>query len=102
MLEDIASLMNRAERLAELVADLCQRGEPVDNEVAGLTAALSGVVSHLPNGVPPELHPRWQLLAERVADATTAAEARASTLATELEQQARHGRIRRAYIRPPT
>ena len=102
MLEDVVSLMTRAERLAELVADLCRRGESVDNELVGLTAAVSGVVSHMPTGVPPELHRRWQLLAARVADATTAAEARTNTLATELEQHARHGRIRRAYVRPST
>ena len=102
MLEDVVSLMSRAERLAELVADLCRRGEPVDNELAGLTVAVSGVVSHMPTGVPPELHRRWQLLAARVADATTAAEARTNTLAAELEQHARQNRVRRAYVRPPT
>lgn len=102
MLEDVVSLMTRAERLADLVADLCRRGEPVDNELVGLTTVVSAVVSRMSDGVPPELHRRWQRLTERLAVATTAAEVRTGTLAAELEQQARHDRIRRAYVRPPT
>lgn len=101
MLEDVVSLMTLAERSAVCVADLCRRGEPVDNDLDGLTRAVADVTARCPNGIPPELHRRWLALCERVSEATAAAEARRQLLAAELEQQARRHRVRRAYVRPP-
>lgn len=101
MLDDLVSLLTAAERTADRIADLCRRGEAVDNELVGLTAAVSGVMARLPDGVPPELHPRWLALTERVAAATALAERRQHELSAELEGQARFERLRRAYVRPP-
>jgi hypothetical protein len=101
VLDDVVSLMTTAERTADRIADLCRRGEAVDNELVGLTAAVSGVVAQLPDGVPPDLHLRWLALSERVAAATASAERRQDELSAELEGQARFDRIRRAYVRPP-
>lgn len=101
MLEDVVSLMNTAERLADRVTDLCRRGEPVDNDLDGLTAAVAGVAARCPGGLPPELHRRWLALGERVASATALAETRRQQLADELENESRQHRLRRAYGRPP-
>ncbi len=101
MLEHVVSLLATAERSADRIADLCRRGEPVDNAVAELSAAVSAVAAVCPNGIPPELHRRWLSLSECVAAATHAAEARTHDLAAELEHTARHDRVRRAYLRPP-
>ena len=101
MLEHVVSLLAAAERSADRIADLCRGGEPVDNAVAELTAAVSAVSAGCPNGIPTELHCRWLSLSERVSAATRAAEARTSDLAAELEHTARHDRVRRAYLRPP-
>ena len=102
MLEEVVNLMTDAERLADRVADLCRRGETVDNELVGLTAAVRTVVTHLPGGVPPALCGRWHNLSRKVAVATAAADARRSELAAELEQHACLDRVRRAYVRPPS
>lgn len=102
MLEEVSSLLTTAGRLADRVTDLCQRGEPVDNELDGLNRAVSAAVERLPGGVPPALHTEWRLLTDRIAAATAAAEARKAAMATQLEQTARHDRVRRAYVRPPT
>jgi hypothetical protein len=101
VLDDVVSLLTTAEQTADRIADLCRRGEAVDNELVGLTAAVSGVVARLPHGVPPSLHPRWLALTERVSAATALAECRRHHLLAELEGQARFERIRRAYVRPP-
>ncbi len=100
MLEHVVSQLAAAERSADRITDLCRRGEPVDNAVAELSAAVSAVSAGCPNGIPPELHRRWLSLGERVAAATRAAEVRTSDLATELEHTARHDRVRQAYLRP--
>jgi hypothetical protein len=101
VLEDVVRLMTDAGRLADRVADLCRRGESVDNELVGLTAAVRSVVTCLPNGVPPTLSGRWHDLSRKVATATAAADARRVDLAVELEQHARLDRVRKAYVRPP-
>jgi hypothetical protein len=101
VLEDVVSLVTTAERLADRVTDLCRGGEPFDNELVELTSAVEGLASRCSHGLPPELHRRWLSLAERVATATAAAEARRQQLATELSQLAQQHRVRRAYVRPP-
>lgn len=101
MLEEVVRLLTHAERLADRVADLCRRGESVDNELVGLTVAVRTVVTHLPGGVPPTLSGRWHDLSHKVAVATAAADALRSELAAELEQHACLDRVRRAYVRPP-
>lgn len=101
MLEEVSSLLTTAERLADRVTDLCRRGEPVDNELAGLNRAVAAVVAGVAGGEPADLL-RIRQLTERVAAATAAAEARKASLATQLEQLSRHDRVRRAYVRPPT
>lgn len=102
MLEEVVRLMSDAERLADRVADLCRRGESVDNELVGLTTAVRSVVDVLPDGVPPALRGRWHDLSNKVATATAAADARRVDLAIELELHARLDRVRRAYVRPPS
>jgi hypothetical protein len=101
VLEEVSSLLTTAERLADRVADLCRRGEPVDNELTGLNRAVAAVVERVTAGEQADL-PRIRQLTDRVAAATAAAEARKATLATQLEQLSRHDRVRRAYVRPPT
>jgi hypothetical protein len=101
VLEEVSSLLTTAERLADQVADLCRRGEPVDNELTGLNRAVAAVMDRLAAGELADLR-RIRRLTDRVAAATAAAEARKATLATELEQLSRHDRVRRAYVRPPT
>lgn len=101
MLEEVSSLLTTAERLADQVADLCRRGEPVDNDLAGLHRTVAAVMERLAAGESADLR-RIRLLTDRVAAATAAAEARKAALATQLEQLARHDRVRRAYVRPPT
>ena len=101
MLDHVINLLTTAERLADRVADLCLRGEPVDHAVDDLSAAVSAVVAECRSGIPPELHTRWQTLTERVASATSAAQARSGEMAAELEQTARNDRVRRAYSRQP-
>lgn len=101
MLDHVISLLTTAERSADRVADLCRSAEPVDNAVGELSAAVSAVAAECPDGLPHELLPRWQALSERVATATSAAQARSRVLAAELEQTARKDRVRRAYARPP-
>jgi hypothetical protein len=100
VLDHVTRLLAAAERSADRIADLCRRGESVDNAVAELSAAVAAVAAGCPNGIPPELHRRWLSLSERVAAATRAAEARTNDLAAELEHTARHDRVRRAYLRP--
>jgi hypothetical protein len=101
VLDHVITLLTTAERSADRIADLCRRGEPVDNAVGELSAAVAAVVAVCPNGLPPELQPRWHTLTERVATATYAAQTRSGELAAELEQTARQDRVRRAYARPP-
>lgn len=101
MLDHVINLLTTAERSADRVADLCRRGQPVDNAVDELSAVVSAVAAEYPNGLPAELHSRWSALTERVAEATLAAQARSGELAAELEQTARQDRVRRAYSRPP-
>lgn len=101
MLDHVVCELSTAERSADRIADLCRGGQPVDNAVAELAAAVSAVAAACPNGLPPDLHRRWLALTERVASATRAAQARTRDLAVELEQTASHTRVRRAYARPP-
>lgn len=102
MLEEVSSLLTTAGRLADRVTDLCNRGESVDNELDGLNRAVSAAMERMPAGVPPQLQAEWQQLTDRMAAATAAAEARKAAMAAQLEQMARHDRVRRAYVRPPT
>lgn len=99
MLQPVISLLADAERAADRIADLCRGGQSVDNELAGLSATVAAIAAAT---VPAELLARVRQLSERVAVATRAAEARRSELAAELEQAARHDRVRRAYARPPS
>lgn len=101
MLEEVSGLLTAAEQLTDRVADLCRKGESVDNELTGLNRAVGAVMDRLAAGEVADLR-RIRQLTDRVAAATAAAEARKATLATQLEQLSTHDRVRRAYVRPPT
>ena len=102
MLQDLTSVLASAERLADRIADLCERGEPADNELADLGRVVGVVSAGWGTDTPAVVVSRCRALAGRVGVALTAAETRKAVLADELAQLAASSRVRRAYVRSPT
>ena len=101
MLEELASAMTEAGRLADRVSDQCARGESVDQTVSALTAQVRQIESCLADSdLSWSAGPMVRELSHRLSAAAAAAEAKRADLGTELVALAQRDRLRRTYVRP--